>query len=121
MKQIHLNATFRIQDGKRAEFEAIGAEMIELIRKNEPDIVQYMRYFTEDGQTCTVREIYKSSDAVMAHVANVGAELQKLMAIAAIELEVYGPVSDELRDALKPFNAPILSFHGGIDRALDEA
>jgi len=56
-----------------------------------------------------VRETYASSEAMLAHMANIGAELQAMMAVSDVEIDVFGEPNDELAKALSGLPARMYS------------
>lgn len=59
-------------------------------------------------------EVYADSNAVLAHIGNLGDLLGQLMAVADMTLEVFGDPSPELRQVGAPVGARIYSFHQGL-------
>ncbi len=117
MQNIHISARFFLNEGTEPEaLEKIASQLIALVREREPDCLQYLWFRDEQPSCYVVREIYKNSDAVLAHVANCGALLGQAIALGKLEVQIYGPVSDELRAAAAGFNATICSFFDGVDR-----
>jgi Antibiotic biosynthesis monooxygenase len=96
-----------------AEFKQLAAEALDAVR-GEPGALQYDWFFSDDGTRCVVRETYANSDAVLAHVDNVGPLLGRLVELGGgLELEVFGEPSEALRNALAAFNPPVYSFVQG--------
>jgi len=56
------------------------------------------------------REIYTGSNAVHAHMGNMGELLGQLLALSDFELEVYGNLSEELQLAAVGLNPKVYSF-----------
>ncbi len=116
MDQIQVTAVFTIAPGKQQAFRQVGDELITKVRAEEPDTLQYLWYYGEDGSTCRVREIYTNSDALLRHVANVGDLLPRLMETCEVTVEVCGPVSEAVRTTVAAFGAVVFDYHGGVDR-----
>ena len=76
--------------------------------------MMYDWYLNEDTMECSVLEDYADSDAALAHVANVGDLLQKLMGLGEISLEVYGNPNDELLKMLDGMGARIFPYYTGL-------
>ena len=102
MKQIEFNSTFRrIPPGNLREFKALAAQALE-IASNEPGTLRYSWYLDKDETACVVREVYEDSDAVLAHIANLGALMGRVLkAGGGCELEMFGEPSPELVEATR--------------------
>lgn len=116
MKEIQITAKFKIHKGKLEEFKKIAADCVVAVAKNEKGkgAIQYDWFFSPDETECVVRETYVDSDAVMAHMGNVGEMLGQLLAMSGFELEVYGNPSEELQKAAAALNPKVYSFYQGI-------
>ena len=78
MDQIQLTATLpNIAPGDLAEFKDLAARALELT-KGETATLQYDWFFSDDETKCVVRETYENSDAILAHMANMGDLIAKL-------------------------------------------
>ena len=114
MDMIQASATFpSITADNADEFKHLAAQALEEAR-GEPGTLQYDWFFSDDGANCVVRETYASSDAVLAHLGNVGPLLGRLVELGGgLELEVFGDPSPTLREALAAFHPPIYSYVQG--------
>ena len=57
---------------------------VAIVRAKDPGTLLYDWYLSADEKECLVRETYASSEAMLAHMANVGAELQAMMAVSDV-------------------------------------
>ena len=114
MKNIQLTAKFKIHTGKVDEFKRIAADCVTVVKKNEKGALQYDWFFSPDESECIVRETYADSNAVLAHMGNVGELLGQLLGMADFELEVYGKMSEELKNAAAGLNPKVYSFYKGL-------
>jgi quinol monooxygenase YgiN len=116
MKEIQINAKFKIYSGKVAEFKKIAADCVVAVAENEKGkgAVRYDWFFNPEETVCIVREIYTDSNAVLPHMGNVGELLGQLIAMSDFELEVYGNPSEELQKAAAALNPKVYSFYQGI-------
>jgi quinol monooxygenase YgiN len=114
MEQIQITATLpKIAPGDLAEFKRLAAELLEL-SKSEAGALQYDWFFSADETRCVVRETYANSDAVLAHLANVGELVGKLAAVGGgLQIEGFGPVSPQLLDAAAALQPTIYKFFQG--------
>jgi quinol monooxygenase YgiN len=116
MKKIQISAKFKIHPGKLDEFKTIAGACIAAVEKNEKGkgALQYDWFFNPDETECVVRETYFDSNATMAHMGNVGEMLGQLLAISDFSAEIYGPMSEELKSAVAPFNPAVYSYFKGL-------
>jgi antibiotic biosynthesis monooxygenase len=92
------------------EFKRIAAEL-RGVAAGEDGTLQYDWFFNADETQCVVRETYASSEAVLAHVGNVGELLGTVIQLGGgMELEVFGDPSDELLEATLALN-PVVYTH----------
>jgi quinol monooxygenase YgiN len=111
------NVEISISAGKIDEFKQLATEIIKKVEANEPNALSYEWFLSDDESKCYVVEIYKDSEAVMAHLGNIGEMMGPILEIAPItRLEVYGSPSDELRQALEPLGAQYFEHWNGITR-----
>ena len=115
MKTLDALARFRIKPGELENFKRIAAQMIEAVRENEKGAgcLQYDWYYNDALSECIVREIYKDSEAVLAHMGNVGPMLGQLGAISELSLQVCGTPSEELKKASEGMNITYYTFESG--------
>jgi quinol monooxygenase YgiN len=114
MQNIHLTAKFKIHEGKIAEFKKIADQCVPVVKANETGALQYDWYFNPGETECVVRETYTDSNAVLAHIVNIGAMLGQLLDMSDFDLEVYGKMSEELKNALSDLNVKVYSFYQGL-------
>ncbi|MEN2283093.1 antibiotic biosynthesis monooxygenase [Algoriphagus sp. SE2] len=101
MKNIHLIARFHIHPGKESEFKDLIPQCIARVKANETGAERYEWYLNEEGTVCHVLETYKNSDAVLAHITNVGELLGKIFQISDFSGDMYGNLSEELQAAIE--------------------
>ena len=116
MKNIQITAKFKIHKGKLDEFKNIASACIVAVTKNEKGkgALQYVWFFSPDNSECVVRETYADSNAVLAHMGNVGELLGQLFGMSDFELEIYGNPSEELQNAAAGLNPKVYSFYQGL-------
>ncbi|MFC0102317.1 putative quinol monooxygenase [Sphingopyxis terrae] len=91
MSGIGIIATLRVQPDKKAEFEAVFAELAPAVRANEPGNSFYKLFRTAEAGVYKVLECYDDEAAVAAHRASdhfrtLGAKLGPCLA-GAPEIE----------------------------------
>ena len=115
MKSLDVIARFGIKPGQLENFKEIAAKMIELVREKEKGVgcLQYDWYYNDALSECIVREIYRDSDAVLAHMGNVGPMLGQLAAISELSLQVCGSPSETLKKASEGMDITYYDFEAG--------
>ena len=114
MKNIQITAKFKIHSGKVEEFKKIAMQCVPAVKANEKGALQYDWFFNSSETECVVREIYADSNAVLTHMGNIGALLGQLLAMSEFDLEVYGNMSEELKNAAAGLNPKVYSFYQGL-------
>jgi len=114
MKNVQLTTRLKIHDGELNDFKARAAPCLTAVKENEIGALQYDWFFNDDQSECVIRESYKDSDSVLAHLANVGVFLGKLFEVSDLSLEVFGTPSKELKTAIEAANPIIFPFYQGL-------
>lgn len=99
---VSIHPYFKIHEGK---VEEVGALLPEFVCKveNEEAALYYNFTIREDELFC--REAYVGAAGALAHVENVGPELDRLFALVdVLRIEVHGPAA-ELEKLKEPFAA----------------
>jgi len=99
MNRIQVSARFaNVSSATLTEFKEAAAEAMD-IAKGEPGVLQYDWFFNDNQTVCVVRETYRDSDALLAHIANVGHAFARLVELGGgCELEMFGDRPAQLRD-----------------------
>jgi quinol monooxygenase YgiN len=100
VEHIQLTATLpNIAPGDLAKFRELAAQALELTR-GEKATLQYDWFFSDDETKCVVRETYENSDAILAHMANLGELIGALAELGGgLEIEAFGTPSADLLEA----------------------
>ena len=112
MSKVWVKGRARAKNGDVKRFEAWAAELVAKISASDPDTLAFGVYPTGENDEYVFLELYKDSQAAIGHMANVGPLLQRMGDVAdqtGDPLEVYGEVSDELRDMYAAWNAKVLA------------
>jgi quinol monooxygenase YgiN len=96
MNTIELTARAVIHQGKLEEFRRLAAECMRMVREKESGTLQYAWFLNEAETECVVLESYKDSQAVLAHIANLGSTLGALLTVGDWTFEFFGSPSPEL-------------------------
>ncbi|MEZ0364856.1 putative quinol monooxygenase [Mycobacterium sp. pUA109] len=115
MGEIQLRATFpNIANEQLEEFKALAQDAVVSVR-GEAGALQYDWFLSDDQTKCVVLEKYESSEAVLAHLANAGALIGRLAKLGGgLDIEVFGDVSPELRQALAATGPPFYAYFNGF-------
>lgn len=117
MGKISYTLVMDIVDGKLDEFKSKAENYTSSTEKNEPETLGYSWFLSADNQHCMLHEAFADSEAMLAHLGNVGPTLPDLFAIAPpSRLEVFGEVSDAAREALDPLGAIYFTHLCGFNR-----
>jgi quinol monooxygenase YgiN len=114
MDQLQVTATFpNVASENLAQFKELAAHALQLTQ-GESGNLQYDWYFNHDESSCVVRETYENSDAVLAHMGNVGEILGKLVELGGgLEIEVFGDPSAQLMEAAAALQPSIYPYFQG--------
>ena len=111
-------AEFSIKPGELDNFKALVKEMVEATRANEPSMMTYEYFISEDSMSCQIIERYVDSTAVMTHLGDFGPKFgDRFFALAEPKgAKVCGNLSDEVREVMSSFGAMIFLPAGGFTR-----
>lgn len=114
MDRLQITATFpNISSSDLGDFKRVAAQAM-VTAKSEPGTLQYDWYFNADSTKCVIRETYASSDALLAHMGNLGELLGEITDLGGgIEVEVFGDPSETLREAAAQMQPAVYSYFQG--------
>ena len=113
-----------VRDGKLDELKGAMTELVEFVDANEPDILSYDVYFSEDGTRMTVMHTHVDSTSLAYHMEVAGPRFPPIGAFVELEsIDVYGSPEEELVHQLEEKastlghgRVSIHDRHDGIDR-----
>ena len=114
MNNLQITARYQIHPGKLQEFKKIAEECYKIVIAKDLDTLQYDWYFDESQTECVLRETYPDSNALLAHIRNIGELFGKLIALGGFSAELYGEPSEELMKAISGLNIKVYTFFQGI-------
>ena len=115
--RIRMVAEFTVKPENLALFKQLVGQLVDLVTRNEPGALSYEWFFNDDESVCTILEVYKDVPAVNAHMANVGATLNEIMAVAPMTLlKVFGAVPDEMKPTIASMGGTVHTPFTGITR-----
>ena len=114
MDRLQLTARFpNIPSGNILEFKKLATQALE-ITKGEAGTLQYDWFFSDDETVCVVRETYADSDAVLAHMTNLGELIGELLEVSGgCEFEIFGSPSAQLLEAAAAVSPSVFSYFQG--------
>jgi quinol monooxygenase YgiN len=105
--KISVRFVLTLHDGQLDTLRDVATRCIDTVRQKDTGTLRYDWYLSSNGKACVVLETYESSEALLAHIGNVGPLLGELMELGTGELELFGEPSDELRKAIAAFEPVI--------------
>ena len=114
MSALYVNARGAIHAGKLEEFKKLADECIRLTREKDSGTLQYDWFLNAEQTACVILEHYRDSDAVLEHIANLGAMMGEILGICDWEFEVFGAPSAELMAAAAALGPKVYSPLGSI-------
>jgi N-acetyl-anhydromuramyl-L-alanine amidase AmpD len=114
VEEIQVTATFpKITPDNLAEFKRIAGDALK-ITAEDPGVRQFDWFFNADESACVVREIYASSEALLAHLGMVGEILGPVVELGGgIQIEIFGSPSEQLVQAFEAFHPEYYSYFQG--------
>ncbi len=114
MNRIQGYARYKIHPRKLDEFKRLSQKCMELSRAQDTGTLRFEAYLSEDGSKCVVYEEYADSDALMAHMENMGETMQAILTTGDVSGEMWGNPSDKLRKQMK--DAPVKLYRPFLSR-----
>jgi quinol monooxygenase YgiN len=119
-KKLQLSALMKIRESKLEGFKRQAAICISQVKEKDPGTLQYDWFLNSDKTECEIREAYESSDALLAHVANLREPLGILFEQYATDhsVVIYGDPSPELMQnaaKMRGVGVKTYSFLQGLD------
>jgi quinol monooxygenase YgiN len=98
-----------INEGQLEALQVLTKDLVKLTQA-ESGALAYEWSISEDQKSLHIYERYIDSEAALAHLANVGEHLPKLMQlIAPTTMECYGPASNQFKQAVA--GLPVVYFN----------
>lgn len=115
--QIQYTVEWTIKPGGLAGFKELAQKKVIPMVKSESGMLGYQWYFNEDESKCYTIEWLANSDAIMAHLGNVGEDLPKFFAFSDItRFEVFGNPNAQTKEALKGLGAVFNGYFDGFTK-----
>lgn len=113
-----------VREGKLDELKTAMNELVALVEANEPRIITYNVFFTEDGSGTTVLHITPDSSALQHHMQVAGPAFPKFADfIKLLSIDLYGQPTRDLVEQLRGKaqmlgngNVQVHKLHAGFAR-----
>jgi hypothetical protein len=113
-----------VRDGKLDELKLAITDLVDFVDANEPDILSYNVYFSDDSTRMTVVHTHAGSESLAYHMEVAGPKFPPIGEFIELEaIDVYGRPSEELVHQLEEKastlghgRVAIHDHHDGIDR-----
>lgn len=113
-----------VRDGKLDELKEAMSDLVDFVDANEPDILSYDVYFSDDGTRMAVVHTHADSASLAYHMEVAGPKFPPIGEFIDLEaIDVYGRPSEELihqfeekTSTLGHGHVSIHDRHDGIDR-----
>ena len=111
---VSIHPYFKIHEGKVEEVKALLPEFVAKVENEEA--CQYYN-FTMHGDELFCREGYVGAAGALAHIENVGPELDRMFGMAdLVRIELHGPADElaKLKEPLAELNPTYWEYQVGI-------
>ncbi len=110
MDELRIVVSCTIASGKTDAFKATAGQLLAAVRERDPGTSRYDWFLSPDGARAKIQETYSNSEALMAHMSNMGVLLERLVSLCSdVTIDVLGDPSPQVREAIAPFNPTIYS------------
>ena len=89
--------TSDVREGALEELKAAIKELVDFIDANEPRIIAYNVYFTDDGSRMTVVHVHPDSASLEYHIEVAGPVFRQFVELVTLSsIHIYGEPSEKL-------------------------
>jgi hypothetical protein len=94
--------TSDVREGALEELKAGMKELVDFVEVNEPRLIAYNVYLSEDGTRMAVVHVHPDSASLEYHLEVAGAVLRQFVELVTLSsIHVYGEPSEELLEQLQ--------------------
>lgn len=91
-----------VREGKLEELKSAMSELVGLVHANEPRLIAYNAYFTEDGTRMTVVHVHPDSDSLKLHMKVSGPSFPKFVELLRLlTIDLSGEPGDDLVEQMR--------------------
>ena len=91
-----------VRDGKVEELKTAIRDLAQFVEANEPDLIAYRVYFSEDGTRLAVIHVHRDTASLEFHMRVAGPLFPKFAEfVKLLTIDVYGKLPDDLVQEMK--------------------
>jgi quinol monooxygenase YgiN len=89
--------TSDVRDGALEELKAAMKELVDFVEANEPRLIAYNVYFSDDGTRMTVVHVHPDSASLEYHMEVAGPAFRRFVELVTLSsIHIYGEPSEKL-------------------------
>jgi quinol monooxygenase YgiN len=89
--------TSDVREGAREELKAAVKELVDFVDANEPRLIAYNVYFSDDGTEMTVVHVHPDSASLEFHLEVAGPVFRKFVELVTLSsIHIYGEPSEKV-------------------------
>jgi len=89
--------TSDVREGALEELKPAIRELVDFVEANEPRLIAYNVYLSDDGTTMTVLNVHPDSASLEYHMAAVGPLLRRFVDLVSLSsIHIYGDPSEKV-------------------------
>jgi quinol monooxygenase YgiN len=89
--------TSDVRDGALEELKAAMKELVDFVEANEPRLIAYNVYFSDDGTRMTVVHVHPDSASLEYHMEVAGPAFRQFVELVTLSsIHIYGEPSEKL-------------------------
>lgn len=111
---IEIYTRFDIRDGELEAFKARGAELLAVVRDNDPGTLRYDWFYDEAQLQCVVMDTYADAQGMFAHMRNAHDAHEKVLAHASMITEFLGELPAHAAAAVAKYDPFVVKLHAGL-------
>jgi hypothetical protein len=93
--------TADVREGSLADLRTAIKELVDFIESNEPRILAYNAYFSDDGTKLTVVHVHPDSASLEYHLEIAGPVFRRFVELVTLSsIHVYGEPGEKVREQL---------------------
>jgi hypothetical protein len=118
--------THRLQEGKLAEFERAFAALVEAVEADEPQMIAFNGYASDDGTEVAVVQVHPDVASMRTHMQVMREHITDAyvdLLDETVSIQVFGALSEEARAMMEQLAGPGVPLHvkpsglGGFTRS----
>ena len=100
--------TITIKEGKLDDFKHYSEEMGKFVEENEPRLIHFALYISEDGTEVSVLQVHPDEDSMAFHMQVAGEHFAQAYEFldATKSIQIYGKTSGALVEQMKQASSP---------------